>query len=82
MKYDLYSKVALANDIEGTIFKKGDIGTVVEYLEPPEKNAQPGYCLEMFDAYSNTVDVIVVPESSIITIPKNSLITYREYELA
>ena len=50
-----------------TIFKKGDQGTIVEYLPPNEQQSEAGYLLEMFDN-NETIDVIVVPVSWITSI--------------
>ncbi|MCZ8357849.1 MAG: DUF4926 domain-containing protein [Microcystis sp. LE19-388.1G] len=50
-----------------TIFKKGDQGTIVEYLPPNEQQSEAGYLLEMFDN-NETLDVIAVPISWITSI--------------
>jgi hypothetical protein len=64
MKYELYTRVALAVDIPEHNFKKGDVATICEYFEPG-KNPEPGLALEFFNTLGETVDVLFVPESSV-----------------
>ncbi|MCZ8357841.1 MAG: DUF4926 domain-containing protein [Microcystis sp. LE19-388.1G] len=63
----LFQQVKLCRDVPNTIFKKGDQGTIVEYLSPNEQQSEAGYLLEMFDN-NETIDVIVVPVSWITSI--------------
>jgi len=64
MKYELYTRVALAIDIPEHRFKKGDIASVVDYLTAQD-NDEPGLALEFFNTLGETVDVLFVPESSV-----------------
>ena len=63
----LFQQVKLCRDVPDTIFKKGDQGTIVEYLPPKEQQSEAGYLLEMFDN-NETIDVIAVPVSWISSI--------------
>jgi len=63
----LFQQVKLCGDVPDTIFKKGDQGTIVEYLSPNEQQSEAGYLLEMFDN-NETIDVIAVPVSWISSI--------------
>ena len=63
----LFQQVELCRDVPDTIFKKGDQGTIVEYLPPNEQQSEAGYLLEMFDN-NETLDVIAVPISWITSI--------------
>ncbi|MFM7883287.1 MAG: DUF4926 domain-containing protein [Microcystis aeruginosa Ma_MB_F_20061100_S20] len=63
----LFQQVKLCRDVPDTIFKKGDQGTIVEYLPPNEQQLEAGYLLEMFDN-NETLDVIAVPISWITSI--------------
>ena len=63
----LYQQVKHCRDVPDTIFKKGDQGTIVEYLSPNEQQPEAGYLLEMFDN-NETLDVIAVPVSWITSI--------------
>ena len=58
----LFQQVKLSRDVPNTIFKKGDQGTIVEFLPPNEQQPEAGYLLEMF-ANNETLDVIAVPVS-------------------
>ena len=58
----LFQQVKLSRDVPNTIFKKGDQGTIVEFLNPNEQQPEAGYLLEMF-ANNETLDVIAVPVS-------------------
>jgi hypothetical protein len=63
----LFQQVKLCRYVPDTIFKKGDQGTIIEYLPPNEQQSEAGYLLEMFDN-NETIDVIAVPVSWITSI--------------
>ena len=50
MKYELCSRVALAEDLPDESLRRGDIGTVVEYYQGRPAQ-EPGYELEVFNAW-------------------------------
>ena len=58
----LFQSVELTQVVPGTPFHAGDLGIVVEYLEPNENEPEAGYLLEMFQN-GETLDVIAVPIS-------------------
>jgi hypothetical protein len=58
----LFQWVELSQDVPNTKFYQGDLGIVVEYLEPNETQSEAGYLLEMFHN-NETLDVIAVPIS-------------------
>jgi hypothetical protein len=58
----LFQSVELSQDVPNTKFHQGDLGIVVEYLEPNENEPEAGYLLEMFHN-NETLDVIAVPIS-------------------
>jgi hypothetical protein len=58
----LFQSVELTQVVPGTPFHAGDLGIVVEYLEPNETQSEAGYLLEMFQN-GETLDVIAVPIS-------------------
>ncbi len=58
----IFQQVKLSRDVPNTIFKKGDQGTIVEFLNPNEQQQEAGYLLEIF-ANNETLDVIAVPVS-------------------
>ena len=57
-----FQLVELSQDVPNTKFHQGDLGIVVEYLEPNETQSEAGYLLEMFHN-NETLDVIAVPIS-------------------
>lgn len=56
IKFELFTQVALHEDIPKYGLKKGDIGTIVEYYAMPE-DEEDGYSLEGFDIENITVEV-------------------------
>ena len=61
-KFKLYTQVQLSKDLQNTIFKKGDIATVVEVIEQQNNT---GYYLEFFDAAGNTIDIATAAEDEL-----------------
>ena len=76
MKYDLYSRVALAEDLPEHRLCRGDVATVVEH-HSGRPGQEPGYSLELFNAVGETVDVVTVRESQIARLTANELLTVR-----
>jgi hypothetical protein len=76
MKYDLYSRVALAEDLPDRRLRRGDVATVVEH-HSGRPNKEPGYSLEVFNAVGETVDVVTVRESQIEPLTADKLLTVR-----
>jgi hypothetical protein len=76
MKFELFSRVALARDVPEYHLKKGDVARVVEYLDDPE----PGCALEVFDALGETVDVVSVPEYYLEAIRHYERLQVRQLE--
>lgn len=58
-KFPLFSTVILTKDFPQYQFMKGDVATVVEFIEPS------GYILEVFDSQGDTKNVVAVLESDI-----------------
>jgi hypothetical protein len=76
MKFELFKEVAFARDYPERGIKKGDVATVLDYLEDPE----PGYALEVFDALGNTVDVFAVAERYLEPLQKGERWQVRHVE--
>src|SRR5207244_7728237 len=76
MKYDLFIRVALAEDLPERRLRRGDVATVVEF-HPGRPGQEPGYSLEVFNAVGETVDVVTVRESQIEPLTANALLTVR-----
>ncbi len=75
MKFQLFTKVVLTIDIPEDNLKKGDIATIVDHH--PIKNGEDGYSLEVFNAISETIAVITVPESQIEALQQNYILSVR-----
>jgi hypothetical protein len=65
MKYSLYNRVVLNEDLPSSNLYIGDVVTIVDYLEKNSQTNEPGYIVEIFDVLGNTIDVAVVQESQI-----------------
>jgi len=76
MKYDLFIRVALAEDLLQRNLRRGDVATVVEY-HPGRPGQEPGYTLEVFNAVGETVDVVTVRESQIQALTAGELLSVR-----
>ncbi|MEO6788983.1 MAG: DUF4926 domain-containing protein [Chthoniobacteraceae bacterium] len=76
MKFQLYSRVALTEDLPHDAFRRGDVATVVEYYEGAE-GQEPGYELEMFNAVGETIAVITVRASQIEPLRQDEVLSVR-----
>jgi hypothetical protein len=76
MKYDLFIRVALAEDLPQRNLCRGDVATVVEY-HPGRPGQEPGYTLEVFNAVGESVDVVTVRESQIEPLTAGELLSVR-----
>lgn len=63
MKFPLFSRIVLSEDIPAASLCRGDLATIVEHYETP--GVEPGYEIEVFDATGHTVAVVTVGESQI-----------------
>lgn len=72
-QFPLFSTVILTKDFPEYQFMKGDVATVVEFIEPS------GYILEVFDNQGNTLDVIPVLASDIALPKPHAVVNYRDY---
>ena len=79
-QFPLFSTVILTKDFLQYQFMKGDVATVIEFIEPS------GYILEVFDSLCDTRNVISVLESDIdfmrSSILSNSERQYHEEVIA
>lgn len=76
MKYDLFIRVALTEDLPARRLRRGDVATVVEQ-HPGRPGQEPGYSLEVFNAVGESVDVVTVRESQIELLTADELLTVR-----
>ena len=81
MKYDLFIRVALAEDLPERRLRRGDVATVVEH-HPGHPGQEPGYSIEVFNAVGESVDVVTVRESQIAPLTANELLAVRRLAAA
>lgn len=81
MKYPLYSRIALAEDLPQEHLRRGDVATVIEHYEG-HRGQEPGYELEVFNAVGETLGIITVRESQIEALRDNEVLTVRQRENA
>jgi hypothetical protein len=81
MKYDLFIRVALTEDLPARRLRRGDVATVVEQ-HAGRPGQEPGYTLEVFNAVGESVDVVTVRESQIEPLTANELLTVRSLATA
>jgi Domain of unknown function (DUF4926) len=75
MAFELFSRVALKEDLPRHKLQKGDIVTIVEHH--PVKNGEDGYSVEVFNALGETIAVVVVSESQIERLMNNEVLHIR-----
>jgi Domain of unknown function (DUF4926) len=81
MKYPLFTRVALAEDLPKQNLRRGDLATVVEHYEG-SPGQEPGYELEIFNAVGETFAVVTVRESQIESLRQDELLSVRPQKLA
>jgi hypothetical protein len=76
MKYDLFIRVALTEDLPERNLRRGDVATVVEHhLGRAEQ--EPGYTLEVFNALGETIAVTAVPETALEPLRQDKVLCAR-----
>jgi hypothetical protein len=81
MKYPLFTRVALADDLPKENLRRGDLATIVEYYEGSHSQ-EPGYELEVFNAVGDTFAVVTARESQIESLRKDELLSVLPQKLA
>jgi hypothetical protein len=76
MKFELFTRVALATDMPEYRLKKGDLATIVDYLVAEDDDA-PGYALEVLNALGETIDVIDAAESDLEPLRSDEILNAR-----
>jgi hypothetical protein len=76
VKYPLFIRVALAEDLPRENLRRGDVATVVECYEG-ERGQEPGYELEVFNAVGDTIAVATVRESQIEPLRSDEVLSVR-----
>ena len=79
MRYPLYSRIALSEDLPKENLRRGDVATIVEYYEG-RGGQEPGYELEVFNAVGETIAVATVRESQIEELRRDEVLSVRPRE--
>ena len=80
MTFELYSRIALREDLPHHNLRLGDIATIVD--KHLGMNNEVGYSLEVFNALGETIDVVVVSENQIEPLMENEIFHVRQLEAA
>ncbi len=75
MKYELFQRVALAQDLPEKRLRRGDVVTIVDRYPP--NGGEPGYSIEVFNALGETIAVTAVSESCLQSLTANDIIHVR-----
>jgi hypothetical protein len=81
MKFELYSQAALNIDVPKYGLQKGDVVTLVEFLEGDD-TLPNAYMCEVFNAVGDTIAVITVEEGQLIQLSKNEILHIRSLQAA
>jgi hypothetical protein len=81
MKYPLFTRVALADDLPKENLRRGDLATILEYYAG-SADQEPGYELEIFNAAGDTFAVVTVREFQIKSLRNDELLSVRPSPIA
>jgi hypothetical protein len=76
MKFKLYQEAALAEDLAGTRFRKGDLVRIVD--EHRAEDGTCGYSVEIFNALGKTVGVLTLEERQLEKLRADESLAVRE----
>ena len=77
MNIELYQEITLTRDFPQHQIKKGDIATLIDFVEHPA-NGEQGCVLEIFSAMGESIKVVTVPISAIKTLTSKDILTCRQ----
>ncbi|MDO8368952.1 MAG: DUF4926 domain-containing protein [Saprospiraceae bacterium] len=81
MKFELFSRVAIAEDLPEHNLKRGDIVTIVEVL-PANALHLSGYIVEVFSVTGETLDVVGLLETQLMPLRADAVPAMRELAVA
>jgi len=79
MAYQLFTKVALKDDLPEHNLRRGDVATIVE-THSGAPGQEPGCSLEVFNAIGETIAVVSVRESQIEPLAPNEVLHVRRLD--
>lgn len=80
MNIELYQEIALTHDIPQYQLKRGDIATLIDFVEHPLQG-ETGCILEIFNAVGESIQVITLPISAIKPLTSEDILTTRPQEI-
>ena len=81
MTLELYSEVALTQNIADHNLKIGDVATLVDFVPHPQ-GGEEGCVLEIFNAVGESIGVVTVPISAIKSLSASEILTTRPLKQA
>ena len=78
---ELYQRVSLIENIDRYGLKKGDVATLVDFIDHPH-GGEKGCVLEITNALGETIEVITLPCSSIELLKPDEILSVRQYSKA
>ncbi|MEM7759913.1 MAG: DUF4926 domain-containing protein [Cyanobacteria bacterium P01_A01_bin.40] len=81
MVLELYSEVALTQNIADRNLKIGDVATLVDFV-PHSQGGEEGCVLEIFNAVGELIAVVTVPISAIKSLSASEILTTRPLKQA
>ncbi len=79
MACQLFTRVALKDDLPAHGLQPGDVATIVD-THPGEQNQEQGYSLEVFNAIGETIAVVTVRESQIEPLASDEILHIRRLD--
>lgn len=73
---ELYQRVALNQDLPDHCLKQGDVATLIDIVPHPN-DGEMGYVLEVFNAVGESIDTIIVPQSAVVPLQANEILSVR-----
>jgi len=73
---ELYQRVALNRDLPDRHLKQGDVATLIDTIPHPN-NGETGYVLEVFNAVGESIDTIIVPQSAVVPLQADEILSVR-----
>ena len=75
MKFRAYQEAALAEDLPGSRFRKGDLVRIVD--EHRAEDGACGYSVEIFNALGKTVEVLTLEEKQLEKLRSDEILAVR-----
>jgi len=73
---ELYQRVSLNKDFLEHNLKKGDIATLIDKV-PHSSGGKEGYVLEIFNAVGESINVIIVPKTTVEVLREDEILSVR-----